>query len=102
MAILSPRVKRLLEVIVWWISVSKMVMKQVLQSLEWSFGRRMRARFVWQISHIEGAMVGIGVRENVWKSEMMGESHVVAGNFFRRMHESFLRCGRVMHMVGSP
>lgn len=58
MATRSPRVKRWWVVIVWWISVSKTVRKQSLQSFWWFFGRRIRARLIPQSAQREGAIVG--------------------------------------------
>jgi hypothetical protein len=58
MATFSPRWKSALAVMVWWISVSKTRMKHVLQSFEWSLGRRIRARFVLHTAQGEGAMAG--------------------------------------------
>jgi hypothetical protein len=64
MATFSPRVKSAFAVMVWWISVSKTVMKQVLQSFEWSFGRSISARFVWQSAQGEGAIFArVGVED---------------------------------------
>lgn len=64
MAMRSPRWNRLVERIVWWISVSKTWMKHGLQSFEWSFGRRISARFVLHTAQSEGGMLAVlrGVR----------------------------------------
>ena len=62
-------------------------MKHVLQSLEWSFGRRIKARFTWQRAHGEGGMVvvlkevehGAGMAKDWWVRVIFrgGASHAL-------------------------
>jgi hypothetical protein len=67
-ATFSPRWKSEFVVIVWWISVSNTEMKQVLHSFEWSFGRRMSARFTLHSAQVEGGIFGV-CRVEVCKSD---------------------------------
>ena len=57
MAIRSPGLKREFAVIVWWISVSKMVIKQLLQSFWWFLGRMITARSRWHQAHGVGGII---------------------------------------------
>ena len=57
MAILSPRWKSALEVMVEWISASKAAKKHSLQTRWWVLGRRIRARVVWQRTQGEDGML---------------------------------------------
>lgn len=88
MAICSPRWKSAFVVIVWWISVSKTVMKQDLQSFEWSFGRSIRARFVLHSAQGVGGILRGGVVFGL----------CIAGGYFLSMGttESVWRCMRVI------
>lgn len=56
-AIRSPGEKRDVVVMVWWISSSKMVIKQPLQSFWWFFGRIIKARAVLHMAQREGAIL---------------------------------------------
>jgi hypothetical protein len=60
-AIRSPGEKSLEEVIVWWISSSKMEMKQGLQSFWWFFGRIIKARASLQMAQGAGAISRKGI-----------------------------------------
>jgi len=58
-AILSPGEKRLVDVMVWWISSSKIWMKHGLHSFWWFLGRMMSARLAWQMAQSVGAILNI-------------------------------------------
>lgn len=58
---------------VWWISVSKTLMKQALHSLEWSFGRTISARFVMQTAQgVGGIFAGFLLKECPWRGNLDG------------------------------
>ncbi len=65
MATRSPGENKALLVMVLWISVSKRVVKQGLQSFWWFLGRIMRARASWQRAQGVEGMVKVASWKNI-------------------------------------
>lgn len=66
-------------------------MKQARQSLEWSLGRRIRARFVLHTAHTEGGILGSLRVVARWKCVRGNCWRVLAGRNSRAACESFLK-----------
>lgn len=89
----EPRWKRVLVVMVAWISDSKTVVKQVLQRRSWVLGRRICARTVLQCAQsferggLEAVMAlgGGGCCRGLWVVLVVGvEGHVLEGGGWRQ------------------